>query len=80
VSPASPWTLRAPGQVGRYLCLSVGLVLGGEHFILGKNLRARQKEFIAWMFFKWAFFKGKKARPAHVGIQIISRSEGKRVK
>jgi hypothetical protein len=52
----------------RYLRLSVGLVLGGEIFILGKNLLARQKEFIARMFFKWAFFlKVKKARPAHVG-------------
>jgi hypothetical protein len=55
VSLVSSWTLRAPGQLVRYLRPSVGLVLGGENFILGKNLRARQKEFIAQMFFKWAF-------------------------
>jgi hypothetical protein len=31
----------------------------GTFLSLGKNLRARQKEFIARMFFKWAFlFKG----------------------
>jgi hypothetical protein len=55
VSLVSSWTLCAPGQLVRYLIPSVGLVLGGEIFILGKNLRARQKEFIAQMFFKWAF-------------------------
>jgi hypothetical protein len=58
VSPVSPWTIRAPGQLVRYLRPSVGLVLGGENFILGKNLSAGQTEFIAWMFFKWASFKG----------------------
>jgi hypothetical protein len=32
VSPVSPWTLRAPGQVVRYLRLSVGMVLSrGEN-------------------------------------------------
>jgi hypothetical protein len=36
VSPVSPWTLRAPGQVVRYLRLSGGQVLGGEHFFGGK--------------------------------------------
>jgi hypothetical protein len=61
VSPVSPWTLRSPGQLVRYLRLSVGLVLGWEIFIFGKNLRARQKEFIAWTFFKWAFQKGLKS-------------------
>jgi hypothetical protein len=61
VSPVSPWTLRAPGQLVRYLRLSLGLVLGGEKIILGKNLRARQKEFIAWTLFKWAFQKGLKS-------------------
>jgi hypothetical protein len=30
VSPVSPWTLRAPGRVVRYLLISVGMVLGGE--------------------------------------------------
>jgi hypothetical protein len=33
---------------------------------LGKNLRALQQEFIARMFFKWAFLKVKKAPPAQV--------------
>jgi hypothetical protein len=38
VSPVSPWTLRAPGQVVRNLRLSVGQVLSGEHFyIWGKT-------------------------------------------
>jgi hypothetical protein len=36
---------------------------------LGKNLRARQKEFIALMFFKWAFFKGLKS-PCRVHWKI----------
>jgi hypothetical protein len=58
VSPVSPRTLRAPDQLVRHLRPSVGLVLGGQNCILGKNLCARQKEFIARMFFKWAFFKG----------------------
>jgi hypothetical protein len=34
MSPVSPWTLRAPGQVVRYLRLSGGQVLGAEHFYL----------------------------------------------
>jgi hypothetical protein len=38
VSPVSPWTLRAPGRVVRYLRLSAGQVLGWEHFyLLGKT-------------------------------------------
>jgi hypothetical protein len=56
VFPVSPWTLRAPDQLVRYLRPSVGLVLGGQTCILWKNLCARQTEFIAQMFFKWAFF------------------------
>jgi hypothetical protein len=40
VSLVSPWTLCAPGQLVRYLRPSVGLVLGGGNFILGKDLRA----------------------------------------
>jgi hypothetical protein len=71
VSPVSSWTLRALDQVGRYLCLSVGQVLGG------KKLCAGQKEFIAHMFFKWAFFKVKKARPAHVGKSNYFAKRGK---
>jgi hypothetical protein len=34
VYPVSLVTLRAPGQVVRYLRLSGGKVLGGEHFFL----------------------------------------------
>jgi hypothetical protein len=56
VYPVSPWTLRAPDQLVRYLRPSVGLVLGGQNCTLGKNLCARQKKFIARMFFKWTFF------------------------
>jgi hypothetical protein len=67
VSPVSLWTLRAPDQLVRHLGPSVGLVLCGQNRILGKNLCAQQKKFIAWMFFKWAFVKVKKARPVHVG-------------
>jgi hypothetical protein len=37
VSHVSPWTLCAPDQVVRYVRPSVGLVLGGQIFILGKN-------------------------------------------
>jgi hypothetical protein len=65
--PVSPWTLRAPDQLVRYLCPSVGLVLGGQTCTLWKELCARQTEFIARIFFKWAFLKVKKTRPAHVG-------------
>jgi hypothetical protein len=61
VSPVSPWTLRAPHELVQYLRPSAGLVLGGKNCILGKNLCAQQKEFIARMFFKWAFYKGKKS-------------------
>jgi hypothetical protein len=67
VFPVSPWTLRAPDQLVRHLRPSVWLVLCGRTVSCEKNLCARQTEFIARMFFKWAFFKVKKARPAHVG-------------
>jgi hypothetical protein len=58
MSPVSPWVLHSPDQLVRHLRPSVGLVLGGQKIILGKNLCAHQKEFIARMFLKWAFFKG----------------------
>jgi hypothetical protein len=40
-----------------------------DKFILGKNLRPRQKEFIARMFFKWALFNGSKS-PSHARRKI----------
>jgi hypothetical protein len=66
MSSVSPWTLRAPDQLMRYVHPSVGLVLGGKQCILGENVCARQTEFIARMFFKWPFLKVKKACLAHV--------------
>jgi hypothetical protein len=34
MSPVSPWNLRAPDQLVRYLRPSIGLVLGGQTCIL----------------------------------------------
>jgi hypothetical protein len=72
-----PWTLRAPDQLGRYLRPSVGLVLGGQNSILGENLCARQKEFIARMFSNGLFLRLKKPVPRDLENQIISQAGGR---
>jgi hypothetical protein len=58
VSPVSPWTLRAPGQLVRYLRLSVGLVLGGEIFYLAEKLVCSTKGIYSMGVFQIGFFNG----------------------
>jgi hypothetical protein len=56
VSPVSLWTPRAPGQIGRYLRLSVGLVLRGIFFNLGENLACSTKGVYSTDVFQMGFF------------------------
>jgi hypothetical protein len=56
VSPVSPWTLRALDQLVRYLHLSVGLVLGGQHCILGGKLVCSTKGICSTDVFQMGFF------------------------
>jgi hypothetical protein len=66
VFPVSAWTLRAPDQLVRYLRPTVWLVLC-ERTVSCEKTCVLERKFIARMFFKWAFLKVKKTRPAHVG-------------
>jgi hypothetical protein len=83
VFPVSPWTLRAPDQVVRYLRPSVWLVLGGRTCVVScEKLVCSKRNLKHGCFSNGLFLKKrlKKPVPRMSENQIISGSGGERVK